>query len=89
MCEGTREDGSTIEANDPHWEALQSAAQEAKSRPQVWLEQKGFYGDLAKNEPFAQAFEDWLELIWAKGAVAAMDEYVSAALRHGRTVRTG
>jgi mannitol 2-dehydrogenase len=89
MCEGTREDGSNIKANDPNWEALQSVAKEAKARPQVWLEQKALYGDLAERAPFANAFEGWLELIWAKGAVAAMEEFVSAVSRNGRTVMAG
>ncbi|MFC3613330.1 mannitol dehydrogenase family protein [Lutimaribacter marinistellae] len=84
MCEGTREDGSTIEANDPHWEALQDAAKKAKAHPQVWLEQKAVYGALAKSEPFAKAFHDWLELIWAKGAVAVVEDYVSTTSRRDR-----
>ena len=33
MCEGTREDGTTIEPNDPHWAELQSAASAARSTP--------------------------------------------------------
>ncbi|MBE1297357.1 MAG: mannitol dehydrogenase family protein [Rhodobacteraceae bacterium] len=89
MCEGTREDGTTIETNDPQWEALQSAATEAKSRPQAWLEQREFYGDLATCEPFSKVFQAWFELIWAKGANAAMEDYISAASRLGRSAMAG
>ncbi len=84
MCEGTREDGSVIEQNDPHWDDLRSAALEAKQRPLAWLEQQQFYGDL-KNEPrFAEAFEGWLSMIWSKGCLRALEVYTSGeALRAG------
>ncbi len=77
MCEGTREDGSTIEPNDPHWDALQAAAAEAKERPRAWLEQRRWYGDLADRPPFADAFDRWLGLIWSDGTEAALRSYLS------------
>jgi len=46
MCEGTREDGTTIEPNDPIWDGLTSAARKAKKDPQAWLQQRNLYGDL-------------------------------------------
>jgi len=76
MCEGTREDGTIIEANDPFWDDLNSAAKAAKERPRAWLEQTRFYGDLSDAQPFASAFENWLTLIWAKGSAAALKAYL-------------
>ena len=76
MCAGTREDGSTLAPNDPHWEALVAAAQVARDHPRSWLEQRQFYGDLADDARFPVAFERWLALIWAEGSAAALQRYV-------------
>ncbi|WP_376873921.1 mannitol dehydrogenase family protein [Albirhodobacter sp. R86504] len=79
MCEGTREDGTVIAANDPIWGKLQAVATEAKARPQAWLEQEQIYGDLAQVPAFKEAFNAWLSLIWAEGAQAAMERYTANA----------
>lgn len=79
MCAGTREDGSRIEANDPVWEDLQTAALTAKERPQAWLEQRKFYGELAEAEAFSDAFSGWLSAIWAEGCEAVLDDYTALA----------
>ncbi|MDW4498884.1 mannitol dehydrogenase family protein [Sulfitobacter sp. D35] len=76
MCEGTREDGSTIEPNDPDWDALQAAARAARDNPQAWLEQRHFYGALADDDRFAAAFARWLGRIWSGGTEAALRDYV-------------
>ncbi|WP_224825966.1 mannitol dehydrogenase family protein [Cognatishimia sp. MH4019] len=78
MCEGTRETGEQIEANDPVWDDLTSAALAAKSNPNAWLQQTQFYGDLAHDHRFAQAFDRWLRMIWKDGARAAISAYLSA-----------
>jgi mannitol 2-dehydrogenase len=75
MCDGTREDGSVIEANDPFWHDLQATAQAAKTRPMAWLEQSHIYGDLATAPRFADAFCAALTSIWAKGCVATIEDY--------------
>jgi mannitol 2-dehydrogenase len=76
MCEGTREDGSTIEPNDPFWDDLRNVAKAAKTDPGAWLAQKNIYGDLAEQPRFADAFEDWLRKIWADGLTATLETYV-------------
>lgn len=76
MCDGRREDGSVIEPNDPLWGDLVPVAQAARTRPAAWLEQRHFYGELSAAQPFAEAFEKWLKMIWAEGSVAALDEYL-------------
>ncbi|WP_306132650.1 mannitol dehydrogenase family protein [Roseivivax marinus] len=77
MCTGEREDGTRIEPNDPFWNDLQAAAVAARSDPAAWLAQRGFYGPLADAPRFAEAFGDWLGLIWAEGARAALRRYVA------------
>ncbi len=75
MCEGTREDGSTIEPNDPFWSELQGAAQTARYRPRVWLEQRRIYDDLIDASDFVKNFEYWLGRIWAIGCESVLKEY--------------
>lgn len=79
MCAGTREDGSTIEANDPLWGDLTQAAKLAKERPAAWLEQSRIYGDLAQSKPFAEAFARWLPMIWEQGCEATLAAYATPA----------
>ncbi|GGE62695.1 mannitol dehydrogenase family protein [Actibacterium pelagium] len=76
MCEGTREDGSEIEPNDPVWDHLQSTALLAKDDPLKWLEMREIYGDLADNQTFSAAFERHLNMIWDHGVEAALERYL-------------
>jgi mannitol 2-dehydrogenase len=77
MCAGTREDGSTIAPNDPHWPALQAAALAAKDAPMVWLGMGHIYGDLAQDPQFAPLFANWLTMIWRDGLTAALAKYLN------------
>ncbi|WP_261385848.1 mannitol dehydrogenase family protein [Tateyamaria omphalii] len=76
MCAGTRQDGSRIEPNDPHWDALVAAAEQAKTNPQAWLAQNQYYQELANEEAFSTSFEAWLSLIWADGVDAALSRHL-------------
>ncbi len=76
MCHGTREDGSTIEPNDPFWPELQAVAARARVTPRAWLEMRQTYGELAAAPGFAAAFDRWLTLIWREGTAAAMAAYL-------------
>lgn len=78
MCAGTREDGSVIEPNDPHWPALNAAALAAQTDPAAWLAQSQYYGDLAENAAFAEAFCAWLAHIWEHGAASALTAYTKS-----------
>jgi mannitol 2-dehydrogenase len=78
MCAGTREDGSVIAPNDPHWADLTVAAIAARTEPTVWLRQAQFFGDLADETVFADAFSRWLNQIWANGSRAALEAYLSS-----------
>ena len=75
MCEGTREDNSKIEPNDPFWDQLTEVAAEARQRPVAWLEQAQYYGDLKNYAPFVQAFENWMNILWTQGTRAALSQY--------------
>ena len=79
MCAGTREDGTEIEPNDPHWSDLVAAAQTARTTPAAWLQQSQFYGDLAQNQSFAAAFDRWLSRLWSEGTRATIRAYLASA----------
>ncbi|MEL6959507.1 MAG: mannitol dehydrogenase family protein [Pseudomonadota bacterium] len=75
MCAGTREDGTVIEPNDPHWETLMPVALQAKDAPSAWLAQTTIYGGLGDDARFADAFEAKLNDVWSNGARAAIRAY--------------
>ena len=75
MCAGTREDGTAISANDPHWDVLHEAALATRDRPQAWLEMTQFYGSLGDEAAFSDAFARWLAMIWSDGTEAALRAY--------------
>lgn len=75
MCEGTREDGTTVEPNDPFWAQLQAAASAARTRPATWLDLRQFYGDLGDDPRFAGAFDRWLRALWADGVEQTLAAY--------------
>ncbi|PID42320.1 MAG: mannitol dehydrogenase [Proteobacteria bacterium] len=75
-CLGTREDGTVIEPNDPFWDSLQQAARSAKQNPRSWLDMRNCYGELADKPRFADAFEKWLNRIYADGVAATLDAYL-------------
>ena len=77
MCDGTREDGTQIEPNDPDWDELRKTAKAAQSDPAVWLAQIQYYGDLAGQARFADAFDKWLRMIWDDGMNSALDAYLA------------
>ena len=76
MCAGTREDGSAIEANDPHWDARRRAALAARDDPGSWLAQRDVYGDIGREDRFARSFAAWLRTLWSDGAREALRRYV-------------
>ena len=75
MCAGTREDGTTIEPNDPHWDTLQTAAHAARELPHAWLKQPAIYGEFVDAPAFTDAFVRWLSLIWSEGCMSALKAY--------------
>jgi len=77
MCEGTREDGSTIEPNDPFWSDLNAAAKAARNEPSVWLAQSQYYNNLGSEPRFASAFSEWLEMIWRDGLESTIATYLN------------
>ena len=77
MCAGTREDGTSIEPNDPKWSDLAQVALVARDDPQKWLQQRQIYGDLASDNRFSQTFKFWLTFIWQDNVSAAVAGYTS------------
>ena len=76
MCEGTREDGSIIEPNDPHWEKLNICAKKSKDNPLEWLGQLEIYGDISKDKKFCDSFSNWLNMIYERGVENTLNEYL-------------
>ena len=74
-CTGVREDGTTIEPNDPFWPELMERAGAARSDPAQWLSMRHIYGDLGTDPRFAPAFARWLEMIHAVGLEPAIAAY--------------
>jgi mannitol 2-dehydrogenase len=76
MCEGTREDGSIIEPNDPKWSELNSIAKRSKIESEVWLKQSEIYGDLSNNINFVRSFSYWLKELYAHGTEQTIKQYL-------------
>ncbi|MBT9382894.1 mannitol dehydrogenase family protein [Pseudooceanicola sp. CBS1P-1] len=75
-CTGTREDGSTVARNDPFWADLQPRAVAAADNPQLWLENRVLYGELADTPGFAEPFARWMKILTAGGTEAALRSYL-------------
>ncbi|MEX0346895.1 MAG: mannitol dehydrogenase family protein [Rhizobiaceae bacterium] len=74
-CQGKREDGGTIEANDPNWSELKAVAERAKHNPVSWLEMGNYYGDISHHQGFADAFIMWLNNLNSKGLDGTISAY--------------
>lgn len=76
-CLGRRVDGTEIEPNDPHWDALVATATAAQSDPKIWIAQSQYYGQLADNPTFAHAFEKWAAMINEIGVEPTIQHYIN------------
>ncbi|MCY4258995.1 MAG: mannitol dehydrogenase family protein [Rhodobacteraceae bacterium] len=79
MCAGSREDGTAIEPNDPHWSELNTVANAARANPLLWLKQQHIYGPLASHPGFSACFAQWLQMIWNHGTGFALEAYINSA----------
>ncbi|MEW9834748.1 mannitol dehydrogenase family protein [Mesorhizobium marinum] len=78
-CAGTTDSGAVIEPNDPNWERLAAAAAAARSEPSAWLGMRDIYGDVGESAVFAAAFARHLAALWAGGARATLQRYLTGA----------
>ncbi|PRD37849.1 UNVERIFIED_CONTAM: mtlK [Trichonephila clavipes] len=76
-CAGRSDSGTEITPNDPNWDVLQGLARQAQEQPQVWLDQRTIYGDLADHAGFAADFAHWLHSLAAQGAEATLRAYLA------------
>lgn len=76
-CTGLRADGSPIEPNDPHWDALNKVAVAALANPKLWIEQTQYYGDLAADERFVSAFVKAADAIQQQGIEQALSRFAA------------
>lgn len=77
MCAGFREDGSEIAPNDPQWHNLRNTALASKADPQLWLEQRQYYGAFGRDRRFSDRFTALLTAIWQKGSRAVLAEFAA------------
>ena len=77
MCEGTREDGTNIEPNDPQWSKLNTIAKQSKNQPEEWLKQSEIYGDLFQKAQFVNSFTYWLTELYKNGVEQTINKYIS------------
>jgi mannitol 2-dehydrogenase len=75
-CAGITDSGRTIAPNDPNWEALQNVAQKAQRNPQLWLEQRTIYGDLADHPTFPATFAAQVASLRDHGTEATLRAYI-------------
>jgi mannitol 2-dehydrogenase len=78
-CFGTTDSGKAIEPNDPSWDRLRATSTAARSDPTAWLAMSDIYGKTGQSPVMREAFSAALKAIWAKGAEAAVRDYVGAA----------
>lgn len=75
-CLGAREDHSVIPPNDPNWSLLNTQAKAARANPEVWLDMRPIYGDLAEDAGFREIFSDHLRTIYREGVEATLRTYL-------------
>ncbi|WP_319568741.1 mannitol dehydrogenase family protein [Cohaesibacter marisflavi] len=75
-CYGKREDGSVIEPNDPNWAALNKVAEASVDDPTNWLNQRQYYGDIAQNDLFREAFIRWAICLAEDGVDSVLQTYL-------------
>ena len=74
-CGAVKEDGSTIEANDPNWDELHANAHLALKDPVLWLEMLQVYGELGDNTRFVDAFGRWVSHLKDHGVDSALSSF--------------
>ncbi len=78
-CTGVMENGEVIEVKDPIAELLQERAEEAKTRPQAFIEIRAVFGDLMNDVRFAEAFAKQFNTLIHQGTRKALQCYVMQA----------
>ena len=82
-CKGERDNGSSIQPNDPKWQELNAVAQRAGSIPHLWLEQSQYYGEISSDKRFRETFVKWAELLDVIGTEETLKTFASKILQRG------
>lgn len=77
-CVGTRENGTPIMPNDPHWDQLNRTALAARHDAGMWLDQTAIYGAVGRASRFRKAFSSALDSLWKQGLSATLKIYVAS-----------
>ena len=78
--EGVDEQGEPIEIVDRLRDKLTAAAQQQRSEPLAFIQDREVFGDLADNERFVSAYTSVLSSLHSRGAKATLDDLVSGNL---------
>lgn len=78
FCAGIDEDGRALNVPDNNAAQLTDHAVRARKQPNVFLQQQAIFGSLSEAKPFADAFANALDSLWAKGVVRVLEETTSA-----------
>ena len=76
-CFGVDDNGRAIEENDPSWDRLKAKAQAARETPDVWLQMRDIYGDIASHEGFREAFGTALKALHEQGTRAVLGSFLA------------
>ena len=76
-CLGMRDDGTTVEPNDPKWQELNAVAQRAGSIPHLWLEQSHYYGEISGDQRFRETFINWAKFLELIGTEETLKAFTS------------
>lgn len=75
-CFGVDDAGRQIAPNDPDWDRLHDLARRAKDAPEVWMDLREIYGNLADDTHFRAAFATALTALHEKGTAQVLRDYL-------------
>ncbi len=76
FCAGINEDGKAINVPDNNAAQLTDHAIRARKNPIVFLQQQAIFGNLSEAKPFADAFGEALDDLWAKSVMRVLEDTV-------------
>jgi mannitol 2-dehydrogenase len=84
FCAGIDEDGQPINVPDNNATQLTDHAIRARKAPNVFLQQKAIFGALSEAKPFADAFANALDDLWARGVVKVLESAIGKTTKRRR-----
>lgn len=76
LCAAANDVYSGIVLQDQKATELMAQALLAKNKPDVFLQMKDIFGDLAEHAGFVEHFSQWLDMLWQKGTAETLQYYI-------------